>query len=107
MELTFQGIRSVDREATRYRAINIDYREIEADGVALSANEFAPDSNELPDGWEAVGRDADELKVLRDEAGTPFVRTWYQAALRTRLSGLKNGEPFTLSFEARRSPAAE
>ena len=74
---------------------------------SLPPADFESGSSGLPEGWSSVGRDTEGPRVLEDAEGERFIRAWYQAGARARLDGLKDGEPFPLRFQTRRSPRRE
>jgi hypothetical protein len=55
----------------------------------------------VPAGWQRIGKDtaADLLPV--SPCARRFVRTWYQAGLRTRIMGVRKDVPVTVRFKAR------
>jgi len=86
LELTFHGARIRDLEKNTYTPILIDYKDITVEGATL------PDQEE----WERIGKDTD-IKIRHDG----FVRTWYQAGLRTKLTDIQAGTPVVITLKVR------
>jgi len=101
LELVFHAARIRDLEKGIYSPVYIDYRILDVQGAALpNADLSKVDETGHPAQWKRIGRDR-EFKILRNENGQPFARTWYQAGLRTTLSGVKAGTPIMITLNVR------
>ncbi len=92
LELTFHGARIRDLEKNVYTPVVIDYKDIRVEGATLP---------ELKT-WTRIGKDS-EFKIRHDG----FIRTWYHAGLRTKLSGIKAGTPLVITMKVRTSKRIE
>lgn len=91
--LTLHGTRIADEERGLFLPRFVDYADVQVEGA---------DRTE----WMRIGRDEQTPIRHTDPEGQSFVRLWYQAGLRARLTGLKAGQPVTLRFRARSVPTA-
>ncbi len=86
VELTFHAARIRDVQKRVYVPVLVDYRDIKVEGATLPPL----------DTWQRIGRDT-EFEIHRDG----YVRTWYEAGLRTNLTGVKAGTPVAVTMQVR------
>ncbi len=106
VEVTLHAARIRDTVRGVYVPAYVDYTDLRVEGATLENPELHDsDDDGVPDGWSRIGADRDH-RLLHQQDGHAFVRTWYGAGLRARLTDVRAGRPVGIHLRVRRSGAA-